>query len=141
MILISKLLKPGTYTLFFDMYGISAVEISSLPDYQSMDFVLIEDSGYFKGTSMEDVKFVKSDLSLQSCCGGRGMSIWSGTKGQWECSDCGSLQSNDPSYLTPRKGAEIPQWAAKSEKLCTCGATKTYGPDATHADYCDKSKK
>lgn len=63
-----------------------------------------------------------------SCCGGAGAATWNQTNGTWNCSDCGSVKSNDSSYIG---GSHTPDtndmWYGKPKKVCECGADKVYG--------------
>ena len=77
--------------------------------------------------------------SMTSCCGGKGVSIWKPNAQRWECADCGTITSNDPSYIYNNGVRELPQWALKSPKKCTCGST-IVGSDR-HSDWCDKYEK
>lgn len=63
-----------------------------------------------------------------SCCGNSGGSYWDTLALEWRCKDCGSSQSNDPSYLGSSL-KPIPVVDSKYIiKRCECGADKTYGP-------------
>lgn len=70
--------------------------------------------------------------STGNCCGGKGVSIWKPNNQRWECSDCGTVTSNDPSYVTNKNTGEkeLPYWAQKVPKKCECGADKVYGPNS-----------
>ncbi len=56
----SKVLDPGTYYLYFFTFE-NEILITKIPDSQTIfgdNWVTTNESGYFEGTSMEDVKFV-----------------------------------------------------------------------------------
>lgn len=76
-----------------------------------------------------------------SCCGGKGNAVWDIGSDAWKCSDCGSLQSNDPSYLPPGMIGYIPHPTEAQLELfrgkkvkCECGGSKL---GTTHAHWCD----
>lgn len=61
---------------------------------------------------------------------------------KWYCSECDgfvgdSEKSVEPDYTYGWMGYNP---STLFKKKCTCGSTKTYGADATHADYCDIKK-
>ena len=70
-----------------------------------------------------------STKNLFSCCGGKGTATWDQANQNWKCTDCGTPQSTDPSYIG---GSHTPDtndmwYNKKSTKVCECGADKTYG--------------
>ncbi len=71
-----------------------------------------------------------------SCCGGKGVSIWKPNSQRWECADCGTVTSNDPSYVLNNGVRELPQWALKSPKKCECGSDKV--GNGGHSTWCPK---
>jgi hypothetical protein len=71
-----------------------------------------------------------------SCCGGKGTATWDNQAQQWKCKDCGSIQSNDSSYIGNGFTNEIKPWSSNKVKKCTCGAAKTSNPNC-HSDWCD----
>lgn len=82
---------------------------------------------------------VRNNLAL-SCCGGSGAANWDQSAQKWKCSDCGTIQSSDPTYIGNGFKGIVDDIEKELEKLypakkkCVCGGEKT---KTTHAHWCD----
>lgn len=73
--------------------------------------------------------------NLNPCCGGISTVKWDANKASWNCSDCGTTLSNDPSYTSGVSvfiDEDFPVTNNKSK--CECGSS-SLGSDR-HSGYC-----
>lgn len=81
-------------------------------------------------------KLRKFSIQSTSCCGGKsGGAKWDSSSNQWVCKDCGSSQSNDPTYLYNPTGLRSNTPTVEWPKTkCECGSSSV-GSDR-HSGYC-----